>query len=187
MLTIRLPRTVQDQPTVVTVDKRTAGPGAPGVKATRGPCASRQRTTGPRTRGMLMKAGLVVVGFAALTLGGAPPAQAGVALNTIDGHVTYDRDGARVRASGPIGCTRGERIGIRVKVSQAATAARARGVWTGRCTGEVQHWQMRARTGPEVRFAEGAARVCAVARTRVGHQVTDTRKWCKRVPLSAGF
>jgi hypothetical protein len=40
-------------------------------------------------------------------------------LNTIDKQATYEQDGAQVRASGPIGCTRGERITIRVSVRQA--------------------------------------------------------------------
>jgi hypothetical protein len=108
-------------------------------------------------------------------------------LNTIDGHVTYEQDGAQVRSTGPIGCTRGERIAIRVSVSQAATGARARKSWKRRCTGEVQHWQVEARVGRKARFARGSAKVCAVAKTRTGRRITDTRKWCRRVSVSAGF
>ena len=133
-----------------------------------------------------MKKGSLVVGFAALALCGAHAANAGVSLNTIDPHVTYEQGGALVRSSGPIGCTRGERIAIRVRVSQAATGARARGSWTGRCTGEVQHWQVRARARTEARFARGPARVCAVGKTRTGQRVTDTRRWSRRVSVSAG-
>src|SRR5215470_5613255 len=119
----------------------------------------------------------------ALPLCAAPAAHAGVSLNTIDKHATYDQDGARVRVSGPIGCTRGERIAITIRVSQATTGARARGRWSGRCTGEVQHWQVRARAVGGARFTSGRARVCAVGRTRAGGRLTDTHRWCRRVVL----
>jgi hypothetical protein len=134
-----------------------------------------------------MKRRLLVVGFAALTLLGADAASAFLTANTIDGHATYTRDGTRVRATGPIGCTSGERVSIRVTVTQAATGARARKTWTGRCTGEIQHWQVRARARQGARFETGAGRVCAVAKTRTAGRVTDTRKWCERVAASAGF
>jgi hypothetical protein len=123
----------------------------------------------------------------ALALCLAPAAHAGVSLNTIDDHATHARNGAQVRASGPIGCTRHERITIRVRVRQPATDARARGRWTAACTGEVQHWHVRARARTDARFSNGTATVCAVARTRAGQRVTDTRKWCERVTLSARF
>jgi hypothetical protein len=117
----------------------------------------------------------------------APAAHAGIALNTIDDHATHARNGAQVRASGPIGCTRGERVTIRVRVRQPATRARARGSWTAACTGEVQHWHARARARTQARFSDGTATVCVIAKTRAGRRVTETRKWCKRVALSARF
>jgi predicted ester cyclase len=132
-------------------------------------------------------ASLAVACFAALALQGAQSASAGIALNTIDRHATYKQEGSQVRSTGPIGCTRGERITIRVTVSQAPTGARARGTWTGRCTGDVQRWQVRARARGQARFATGRARVCAVAKTRTGGRVTDTRRWCKPVSVSARF
>ena len=134
-----------------------------------------------------MKTRLLVAAFAALTLWGADAASAFVSANTIDGQATSTRDGARVRATGPIGCTRGERVSIRVTVTQSATGARARKTWTGRCTGEIQHWQVRARARQGARFETGAGRVCAVAKTRTAGRVTDTRKWCERVAVSARF
>jgi hypothetical protein len=131
------------------------------------------------------EAGLVVIGLAALALWGAPTSHAGVSLNTIDKHVTYKQDGARVHSTGPIRCTRGERITITVRIGQAATGARAHKRWKARCTGEVQHWQARTRAREAARFANGPGRVCAVAKTRAGGRVTDTRRWCRRVSVSA--
>ena len=134
-----------------------------------------------------MKPRLLGAGVAALTLWGTDTANAFIAANTIDGPATHTRDGTRVRATGPIGCTSGERVSIRVTVSQSATGARARKTWTGRCTGEIQHWQVRARARQGARFETGAGRVCAVAKTRIAARVTDTRKWCERVAVSARF
>jgi hypothetical protein len=134
-----------------------------------------------------MKTRLLVTGFAGLTLCGVDRASAFISANTIDGHATYKREGARVRATGPIGCTRGERVSIRLTVAQAATGARARKMWKGRCTGELQHWQVRARARDGTRFESGAGRVCAVAKTRTARRITDTRKWCEPVSVSARF
>jgi hypothetical protein len=131
--------------------------------------------------------GVLAACVAALALCAAPAAHAGVALNTIDDLATYRDEGALVRATGPIGCTRGERITITARISQATTGAVARGSWTGRCTGEVQHWKVRARTRTDVRFAEGTATVRAVAKTRAARRVTDTRRWRRRVSVSARF
>lgn len=126
-----------------------------------------------------MRRVVIAAGLAALVLGGAQSAHAGIALNTIDRHVTSDED---VRSSGPIACTRGERIVIKVRVSQTS-GARARGRWSGRCTGDRQRWRVRARA--QERFASGPARVCAVARTRADGRVTDERRWCRRVSVAS--
>jgi len=134
-----------------------------------------------------MKPRLLVVGFAAFAFCGADAASAYVSANTIDGQATYTQDATRVRATGPIGCTSGERVSIRVTVTQAAIGVRARKTWTGRCTGEIQHWQIRARARQGARFETGAGRVCAVAKTRTADRVTDTRTWCERVTVSASF
>ena len=87
----------------------------------------------------------MALGLAVVLLCGAEAASAFISANTIDEHATYKKHGTLVRVSGPIACTRGERVAIRVAVRQPATAARARSRWKGRCTGKVQHWQVRAR------------------------------------------
>ena len=130
---------------------------------------------------------VLVVVMAALTIWGADAAGAFLSANTIDAQATYTRDGAWVRATGPIGCTHGERVLIRVTVTQATTGARARKSWKRRCTGELQHWQIRARARHGTSFQAGAGRVCAVARTRSATRVTDRRKWCERVFVSPVF
>lgn len=134
-----------------------------------------------------MTARVLIGAVAALTLWGADPAGAFIAANTIDGQSTYTAGGMRVRATGPIGCTSGEHLSIRVTVTQPAIGARARESWNGRCTGEIQHWQVRARARHRTRFETRTGRVCAVATTRDTAGVTDTRKWCERVAVSERF
>jgi hypothetical protein len=121
--------------------------------------------------------------LAVVLLAGTEAANAIIATNTIDGLATHKRDGRLVRVTGPIGCTLGERVSITVAVSQPATAARARSRWRRRCTGEVQHWRVEARGRHGTRFENGRGRVCAVATTRAGSRVTDTRRWCEPVDV----
>jgi pimeloyl-ACP methyl ester carboxylesterase len=129
---------------------------------------------------------LLVVGLAAVLLSGADSASAFISANTIDERAGYRKGGGLVRVTGPVRCTRGERVSIGVAVRQRATAAGARGRWKGRCRGEVQRWQvrLRARRGGS-RFEDGRGRVCAVAETRSGSRVTDRRRWCERVTVVA--
>jgi pimeloyl-ACP methyl ester carboxylesterase len=128
---------------------------------------------------------LVLVGLAVvLLLSGADAASAFLTANTIDERATHKNDGRLLRVTGPIGCTRGERVSISVAVSQPGTATRARSRWKGRCTGEVQRWEVRLRARGAIRFENGRGRVCAVAKTRSGLRVADTRRWCERVDVA---
>jgi alpha-beta hydrolase superfamily lysophospholipase len=152
--------------------------------------ASRTRAAGDRVGAEVVRAQrrgtlLLVVGLAALLLSGAEAASAFISANTIDEHATYRRDGRLLRVTGPVRCTRGERVAIGVAVRQPATAARARSRWRGRCTGKVQHWRVTARARRGTRFEDGSARVCAVAKTRTGSRATDRRRWCERVTVVA--
>jgi hypothetical protein len=130
---------------------------------------------------------VLVVALAALTLQATETGHALISTNTIDRQATYTNGGERVRASGPVACTRGELISIRVTVIQAATDARASQRWEQRCTGEVQHWQVRVRAEGGKRFESGKAKVCALAYTRAGRWMTDEKTWCATVSLSPRF
>jgi alpha-beta hydrolase superfamily lysophospholipase len=127
---------------------------------------------------------LVIVGLAAVLLSGVD-ASAFISANTIDERATYKKHGRLLRVSGPIRCTRGERVSIRLTVSQVGTVASARSRWKGRCTGQLQKWRVTAHARRGTRFEHGRGRVCAVANTRTGSRVTDTRRWCERVNVSA--
>jgi pimeloyl-ACP methyl ester carboxylesterase len=133
----------------------------------------------------MRRTGLMALGLVVVLLFRVEATSAFISANTIDEHATYKKHGGLLQVSGPIRCPRGERISIRVTVRQPATAARARNRWKGRCTGKVQHWRVRARARRGTRFENGSGRVCAVANTRNGPRVTDERRWCERVNVSA--
>ena len=77
----------------------------------------------------------------------------------------------------------GERVSISVGVSQPPTAARAQNRSKGRCTGEAQHWRLRARpaAGPALRRQRRSLRRASTRTVAL----TDTRRWCERVNVSA--
>jgi pimeloyl-ACP methyl ester carboxylesterase len=129
----------------------------------------------------LMARPLLLCGLVAALIVGAEPATAFITGNTIDRDATYTKHGRLLRLSGPIGCTRGERVSIRITATQSATAARAGSRWRSRCTAEVQRWQVKAHARRATRFQNGSGRVCAAAKTRRGTRVTDRRRWCERV------
>ena len=109
---------------------------------------------------------LVIFGFAVVLLSGAEVASAFISANTIDERATYKKDGRLLRVSGPIRCTRGERVSIRVTVaSRRPQPARGAG-------GEPLHGQGPAgglrralAAGPASRTA---AATSAPSRTRAG-------------------
>ena len=76
---------------------------------------------------------LIVAGLALVLLSGAD-ASAFLSANTIDKVATYDKRGRLVRVTGPVACTRGDRIAIRAAVRQPANAAHARGRWSAPST-----------------------------------------------------
>jgi len=85
----------------------------------------------------MRRTGPIALALVVMMLGGADAASAYISATTIDEQATAKEHGRLVRVSGPIRCTRGERVSIGVTVSQRATATRARNRWKGRCTGEV--------------------------------------------------
>lgn len=99
-----------------------------------------------------MRVRALIGSIAVLALWVADPAGAFISANTIDAQSTFTWGGTRVRATGPIGCTRGERVSLRVTVTQPATAVRARERWNGHCTGEIQRWHVRAYARHRTRF-----------------------------------
>jgi len=113
----------------------------------------------------------------------APLAFTKIVYNTIDPLATVTDNGRLVIATGPISCTRGERLFLRVTVTQRATGAVAEGSTRIVCTGNNQQWQVNAATqGPET-FGEGPAIAVAIARTAFRGEITDAHQWLVNITL----
>ena len=113
----------------------------------------------------------------------APWAFAKITYNTIDPLAVVTDNGRLVIATGPISCTRGERVFLRVTVTQRPTGAVAEGSGRVVCTGNNQQWQVQAATQGQATFGEGAAIAVAIARTAYRGEITDAHQWLVNVTL----
>jgi hypothetical protein len=113
--------------------------------------------------------------IAALATG---PAFAAIRENTIDPVVTLSADGRQLLVTGPIACTVGDTLLIRITVSQSGTEVVGDGRFVTRCTGDPQQWIVPVTSRDSAAFAAGRAQACALGITYDGEVVTDTRQWC---------
>src|SRR5713101_1545208 len=74
----------------------------------------------------------------------APLALARILGNTIDPVAIVSGNGLHVVLTGPIACTEGERVSLRVTVTQRETGAPAEGAALFACTGVIQQWRVLA-------------------------------------------
>jgi hypothetical protein len=118
-----------------------------------------------------MLGALVLIGNSAAFLGRTDP----TAKVSKNGHV--------IRATGTLTCAAGERLFLRLTVTQPQTAAYAEGRTRARCTGAELHWQVRALGRLRTRFAQGTAQACALGITRLNGHPTDAHQWCVDVTL----
>ena len=120
-----------------------------------------------------------------LTLGGvlsARTAFARMTANTINPVALVTDGGHHIVVTGPIACTAGERVHIRVSVTQRTTGAVAEGRTLARCTGALQQWEVHASTFGPGSFEAGPATAVALARTVEHGTPTDANQW--RVDLT---
>ena len=87
--------------------------------------------------------------------------------------------GRHIVATGPIGCTAGEKVLDRA-VTQRATGAVAYGRTRFTCTGDNQRWRVHAVAQGDETFADGAATAVPLARTSA---VTDAHQWLVNITL----
>ena len=93
------------------------------------------------------------------------------------------KNGRVVRATGTLTCAVGERLFLRLTVTQPQTAAYAEGRTRARCTGAELQWQVRALGRLRTGFAQGTAQACALGITRRNGHPTDAHQWCVDVTL----
>jgi hypothetical protein len=124
----------------------------------------------------------------ALTLAGAfitRTAFAKIMRNTIDPVATVSEHGRRLALTGPLQVLpAGERVVLRVTVSQRTTGAVAEGETLFKATGDLQQWAVNARTLGRQGFEPGPARATALALTIArGGEVTDSHQWLVDIML----
>ena len=113
----------------------------------------------------------------------APAAQARVVLNTIDATAKLSENGRRLVVTGPIQTDVVEKIYLRVTVTQRATGAVAEGIAILRGTGELQTWEVRAKTRGKASFEPGPATAVALAITSDKGQTSDSHQWLVNITL----
>ena len=129
----------------------------------------------------------LVLAALVLTLAGvfvARTAFARITFNTIDPVGIVAHNGRHVTLTGPLAVTAGERVQMRVTVSQRTTAAVAEGgvILTG--TGTTNHWEVEAAVQGNETFEAGAATATAIAVTSAGGgQATDAHQWLVNIAL----
>jgi hypothetical protein len=117
---------------------------------------------------------LLALGVSVVTL---PPTFAGVALNTIDLVAHLTEGGRELTVTGPIACTAGERLTLRVTVTQRSTGAVAEGHTRFMCTGALQQWEVRIVRHKKAAFAAGTATAVARANSTAQGEPTDAHQW----------
>jgi hypothetical protein len=113
----------------------------------------------------------------------APLASAKIMRNTIDPVALVTGEGLHLFVTGPFVCTAGERMHLRLTVTQRATGALAEGRTLALCTGADQQWELHASAQGKRAFAEGPAIAVAVARTFDRRGATDAHQWLVEVTL----
>ena len=94
------------------------------------------------------------------------------------------KKGRVILATGTLTCAVGERLFLRLTVTQPETAALAEGRTRARCTGAELQWKVRAVGRLRTRFAQGTAQACALGITRLNGHPTDAHQWCVDVTLA---
>ena len=110
-------------------------------------------------------------------------AYAKLSANTINPVGVATNQGRKVTVTGPISATAGERIELRVTVTQRSTGAVAEGVTFFAGAGQTNHWELTAVAEGQVVFEAGPATVVALARSSVQGQATDAHQWLVNVTL----
>lgn len=97
--------------------------------------------------------------------------------------VQLSDNGRHIFIEGHGGCAADQMVRVHVTVTQSTTGALARGHTQEFCTGDLQHWTIKAVARGPARFVAGPAEACGVARTRFRGKRTDTFQWCRDITL----
>jgi hypothetical protein len=120
---------------------------------------------------------VLVAGMAVLTATG--PAFGRIAKNTIGGTAALHANGRVADGVLLVACTPGERVKLRMTLTQGA--AIAEGYAAGDCLGEEEaaHYPVKVTIWGVNKLQPGPADACAVAVDLDRGRVVDTRQWCR--------
>ena len=107
-----------------------------------------------------------------------------IAKNTIDPSGVLTKNGLLLKVTGPIACTAGEIVELRVTVTQRTTGAVAEGYERTKCTGNDQVWSAQLLRLSREAFEAGPAIAVAVARTFDRGRATDAHQWLVNMNLA---
>jgi hypothetical protein len=114
----------------------------------------------------------------------ARSAFAKIVSNTIEPVGIVTDKGRGVDVTGPLAVTAGERVALRVTVTQRTTGAVAEGEVSFTGTGTTNQWQVHATTVGKAVFASGPATATAIATTTAkGGVTTDAHQWLVNITL----
>ena len=113
----------------------------------------------------------------------ARTAFAGTFLNTINAVGIVADKGRHLTVTGPIGATAGDRVELRLTVTQRSTGAAAEGRAFLTATGAVQQWEVETAAEGGATFEAGPATAVAFARNTVGGKATDAHQWLVNITL----
>ena len=107
-----------------------------------------------------------------------------IVRNTIDPAGALTKNGFFLKVTGPINCTTGEVVDLRVTVTQRTTGAVAEGYERLRCTGNDQVWRAELLRLSREAFEAGPAIAVAIARTSENGRATDAHQWLVNMTLA---
>ena len=113
----------------------------------------------------------------------ARTAFAGVQINTINPVGIVADEGRHITVAGPLAATAGDRVELRVTVTQRSTGAVAEGRAFLTGTGALQRWEVETAAEGGATFEAGPATAVALARTTVGGKATDAHQWLVNITL----
>jgi hypothetical protein len=113
------------------------------------------------------------------------PSLAAIHSNTLDPIGIVGGESTYGLVTALIHCDIGERVSVRVTVTQEDANSVAQGRASATCTDQVQRIEIRVWSMEMTKLATGAADACALAMTKQDGLVTDTRQWCKAITLNA--
>ena len=113
----------------------------------------------------------------------ARTAFAGVQVNTINSVALVADKGRHVTVAGPLAAAAGDRIELRVTVTQRSTGAVAEGRAFLTGTGALQRWEVETAAEGGAIFEAGPATAVAFARTTVDGKATDSHQWLVNITL----